>query len=204
MINILSDGVFQNIQYAYTYRDTLIYGDLLHPDFQFRYFNSDRGTDVSFNRDEEMRITWNLFRGADQIDLQWTSIYSQNGDSIFAVVTRGYNLRITLQASETFIIEGLATLRLTRENPTDPMAHSTLAGRLKRLIASLRQHGLGHVLEVLKQDRIRRAYAKAPHSLLERSDFVHKFSHLSSVNQICVSFSFEQKSEPPDSMDSKA
>ncbi|MCE2504322.1 MAG: hypothetical protein J4G05_09745 [Chlorobi bacterium] len=113
------EGVFQNIQYAYTYRDTLIYGDLLHPDFQFRYFNSDRGTDVSFNRDEEIRITWNLFRGADQIDLQWNSIYSQNSDSIFAVVTRDYNLRITLQANEMFIIEGLATLRLTRKNPTD-------------------------------------------------------------------------------------
>ncbi len=112
------EGVFQNIQYAYTYRDTLIYGELLHPDFEFRYFDPERNDQV-FNRDEEMRITWNLFRGADQIDLKWTSIYSQNGDSLFTIVTRGYNLRITLQASETFIIEGLATLRLTRENPND-------------------------------------------------------------------------------------
>lgn len=113
------EGVFQNVQYAYTYRDTLIYGNLLHPDFQFRYFNSDRGTDVAFNRDEEMRITYNLFRGADQIDLQWNSIHALEGDSILVRVTRGYNLRITLQANETFIIEGLATLRLTREQPTD-------------------------------------------------------------------------------------
>lgn len=113
------EGVFQNIQYAYTYRDTLIYGNLLHPDFQFRYFNSERGTDVAFNRDEEMRITWNLFRGADQIDLQWNSIHSMDGDSVLVKVTRGYNLRITLQANETFVIEGLATLRLTRDQPTD-------------------------------------------------------------------------------------
>ncbi|MCB0711607.1 MAG: hypothetical protein KDD67_04675 [Ignavibacteriae bacterium] len=113
------DGVFQNVQYAYTYRDTLIYGELLHPDFEFRYFDPERGLDQIFNRDEEMRVTWNLFRGADQIDLKWTSIYSQDGDSTLTIVTRGYNLRITLQASETFIIEGLATLRLTRENPND-------------------------------------------------------------------------------------
>ena len=113
------EGVFQNVQYAYTYRDTLIYGNLLHPDFQFRYFNSDRGTDVAFNRDEEMRITNNLFRGADQIDLQWNSIRALEGDSILVRVTRGYNLRITLQANEIFIIEGLATLRLTRDQPTD-------------------------------------------------------------------------------------
>ncbi len=113
------EGVFQNVEYAYTYRDTLIYGTLLHPDFQFRYFNPDRGTDVAFNRDEEMRITSNLFRGSDQIDLQWNSIYSQSGDSVLATVTRGYDLRITLQANETFVIEGLATLRLIRDNPED-------------------------------------------------------------------------------------
>lgn len=112
--------MFQNIQYAYTYRDTLIYGNLLHPDFQFRYFNSERGTDVAFNRDEEMRITWNLFRGASQIDLQWTSFLSPpEGDSLLVKVTRGYNLRITLQANETFVIEGQAALRLTRDQPTD-------------------------------------------------------------------------------------
>lgn len=113
------DGVFQNIEYAYTYRDTLIYGSLLHPDFQFRFFNPDRGTDVAFNRDEEMRITSNLFRGSDQIDLQWNSIYSESGDSVIATVTRGYDLRITLQANETFVIEGLATLRLIRQQPED-------------------------------------------------------------------------------------
>ena len=113
------EGVFRNIEYAYTYRDTLIYGELLHPDFQFRYFNPDRGVDVIFNRDEEMRITSNLFRGSNQIDLQWNSIYSQSGDSILVTVTRGYDLRITLQENETFVIEGLATLRLIREHPED-------------------------------------------------------------------------------------
>lgn len=113
------NGVFQNIQYAYTYRDTLIYGNLLHPDFQFRYYNSDRATDVIFNRDEEIRTTYNLFKGADQIDLQWNEFVAQEGDSLQTDVTRAYNLKIGLQANEVFRIDGRATLRLVRNSPND-------------------------------------------------------------------------------------
>lgn len=112
-------GVFQNIQYAYTYRDTLIYGSLLHPDFQFRYFNPDRGSDVIFNRDEEVRTTYNLFKGASLLDLQWNDIVGQEGDSIETDVTRAYTLRIALQANDVLRIEGRATLRFVRNAPTD-------------------------------------------------------------------------------------
>jgi hypothetical protein len=114
------DGVFQNIKYAYNYRDTLIYGNLLHPDFQFRYYNPDRGNYVAFNRDEEMRITYNLFKGADQIDLQWNEIRVQEGDSVKLSVTRAYNLKIALQANELFRVDGLATLQLVRNSVNDP------------------------------------------------------------------------------------
>ena len=55
------------------------------------------------------------------------------------------------------------------------MAYSTLAGRLKRLIASLRRHGIRHVLEVLRQGRIRKAYAEHPPLLPERSAFSSLF-----------------------------
>jgi hypothetical protein len=113
------EGVFQNIRYAYNYRDTLIYGSLLHPDFQFRYYNSDRASYVNFNRDEEMRTTYNLFKGADQIDLQWNEIVLQEGDSLHQSVTRSYNLKIALQANEVFRIDGRATLDLVRKSPND-------------------------------------------------------------------------------------
>jgi hypothetical protein len=112
-------GVFQNIQYAYTYRDTLIYGNLLHPDFQFRYYNSDKAADVVFYRDEEMRITHNMFKGADQIELQWNDIVSQDGDSLLVNVTRNYNLKLVLQTNEVFRIDGRARLRLVRDTPND-------------------------------------------------------------------------------------
>lgn len=113
------DGVFQNIKYAYNYRDTLIYGNLLHPDFQFRYYNPDRANYVAFNRDEEMRITYNLFKGADQIDLQWNEILLQEGDSLKLSVTRRYNLKIALQANELFRVDGRATLQLVRNSIND-------------------------------------------------------------------------------------
>lgn len=113
------DGVFQNIRYAYNYRDTLIYGNLLQRDFEFRYYNTDRGTDVTFNRDEEMRITSNLFKNSDQIDLQWNDILSEDGDSLSYNVTRSYHLKLILQASEVFRVDGRATLRLVRNSPND-------------------------------------------------------------------------------------
>src|SRR5688500_9505085 len=113
------DGVFQNIRYAYNYRDTLIYGNLLHRDFEFRYYNTDRGTDVTFNRDEEMRITSNLFKNSDQVDLQWNDILSEDGDSLSYNVTRSYHLKLNLQASEVFRVDGRATLRLVRNSPND-------------------------------------------------------------------------------------
>ncbi len=113
------EGVFQNIRYAYNYRDTLIYSQLLHPDFQFRYYNPDRAAYVSFNRDTEMRITNNLFRGASQIELTWNTILLDEGDSLERNVTRSYNLKITLQANELFRIDGRATLNLVRNSPGD-------------------------------------------------------------------------------------
>ncbi len=112
-------GVFQNIQYAYTYRDRLIYGALLAPDFQFRYYNTDRATDVVFSRDEEIRTTFNLFKGVSQLDLSWNDIIRQEGDSVQLDVTRAYSLRVALQANDLFRIEGRATLRLVRNSPYD-------------------------------------------------------------------------------------
>lgn len=42
------------------------------------------------------------------------------------------------------------------------MANPALARRLQRLIASWQQHGTRHVVEVFRQERIRRAYARSP------------------------------------------
>ncbi|MBL0331723.1 MAG: hypothetical protein IPP08_11125 [Chlorobiota bacterium] len=113
------EGVFKNIRYSYTYKDTSIYGSLLHQEFQFRYYNTEQATDAVFNRDEEMRINYNLFRNADQLDIQWNDIQSQEGDTSFIDVTRAYNLKLILQQGEVFRVDGRARLRLTRKNQTE-------------------------------------------------------------------------------------
>ncbi|MCW8803997.1 MAG: hypothetical protein OQK57_06330, partial [Ignavibacteriaceae bacterium] len=47
------EGVFQNFQYAYTFKDTLIYGNLITSDFTFTYRDYENGFDVNWGRDEE-------------------------------------------------------------------------------------------------------------------------------------------------------
>lgn len=114
------EGVFQRISYAYNYRDTLIYGDLLDSVFQFRYYNPERTSDVVYNRDEEMRVTSNLFSGVDQLGLQWNEIISQDGDQLQLDITRSYTLNIVLSGTiDVFRIDGRATLRLVRPTNND-------------------------------------------------------------------------------------
>ncbi|MDB5035205.1 MAG: Heparinase protein [Chlorobi bacterium] len=55
------------------------------------------------------------------------------------------------------------------------MAYQKLARRLKFLIASYRHHGPGHVAEVFRRERIRRAYARAPIPLPEKDAFMRGF-----------------------------
>ncbi len=55
------------------------------------------------------------------------------------------------------------------------MAYQKLARRLKFLIASYQRHGLRHVAEVFRQERQRRAYARAPLPLPERDALMRSF-----------------------------
>ena len=56
------DGIFRNMKYAYTFRDTTIYGQLLNTDFSFIYTDYDQGVEVTWGRDEEMQTTRGLFQ----------------------------------------------------------------------------------------------------------------------------------------------
>lgn len=56
------------------------------------------------------------------------------------------------------------------------MAYHALARRFKFLIESYSRHGAGHVIEVFRQERIRRAYARAPEPLPDPERFRSQFS----------------------------
>ena len=55
------------------------------------------------------------------------------------------------------------------------MADTALARRLKRLTASFKRHGFAHVVEVFRQERIRRNYARSPSPLPSEAELLRQF-----------------------------
>ena len=76
------DQVLQNFKYAYVFKDSVLYSDLLDSYFVFIYFDPNlesSGRFVSWGRDIDLKTTGRLFRNYDVIDLIWNStIYSFN------------------------------------------------------------------------------------------------------------------------------
>jgi hypothetical protein len=101
-----TDGVFQNFQYAYTFRDTTIYGQLISSNFVFTYTDYDLGYNVSWGRDDEMKTTYGLFQNAQQLNLVWNGIVLSTSDSSTAEIVRGFNLTITFSSTDVISLEG--------------------------------------------------------------------------------------------------
>ena len=112
------DGVFQNFQYAYTVKDTLIYGNLLAPDFIFTYRDYELGFDVSWARDEDMTATNGLFQNTDRLDLIWNNVILSTQDSVFANIVRSFNLNITFNPTDVVRVDGRVNVSLRRDQET--------------------------------------------------------------------------------------
>ncbi len=107
------DEVLQNFAYAYTFRDSLLYADLLDSGFVFEFFDptiGESGAFESWGRDVELRTTGSLFRAFDAIELIWLNIIYQNTVSEkeeiqyrnFRLTLIGSDLSITLQGYAIF------------------------------------------------------------------------------------------------------
>ncbi|MBE0644959.1 MAG: hypothetical protein IH600_12825 [Bacteroidetes bacterium] len=114
------EGLFQNFRYAYTFKDTTIYGGMLAHDFVFTYRDYDRKIDESWGRDEEMRITWHLFQNAGSLNLVWNNIVGFSGDSLRSSVTRSFNLTVTFNPSDVIRVDGRVSLDLRRGTAEEP------------------------------------------------------------------------------------
>ena len=110
------EGVFKNFQYSYTFKDTLIYGELISPDFIFTYRDYEKGYDVSWARDEDLRTTDGLFKNTERLDLIWNNIVLSTEDSLTANIVRGFNLNITFNPTDVVRVDGRVNLSL-RKNP---------------------------------------------------------------------------------------
>ncbi len=113
-------GMFQCFQAAYSFRDTTVYGPLLADNFVFVYRDYDRGIDVTWGRDDEMRTSYGLFRSAQRLDLIWNNIVSSARDSNETNIVRGFNLTITFNPTDVERVDGYANLTFRRERPTEP------------------------------------------------------------------------------------
>ncbi|MBI9073418.1 MAG: hypothetical protein JEY94_17580 [Melioribacteraceae bacterium] len=106
-------GVFQNFQYAYTFKDTSIYGQLLDKDFIFSYRDYDKSVDVSWSREEEMKVSYGLFLNAQRLDLVWNNIVSITGDS--TNIIRSFNLTVTFNPTDIILVSGKVNLTLKKD-----------------------------------------------------------------------------------------
>lgn len=114
------EGVFRCFQTAYTYRDTTAYGPLLGANFVFIYRDYERGIDVTWGRDDEMRSTYGLFRNAQRLDLIWNAVVSTAEDSGRFTVVRGFTLTITFNPTDVERVDGYASMTFERPAPGDP------------------------------------------------------------------------------------
>lgn len=114
------EGVFLCLQASYTFRDTTVYGALMHPNFIFVYRDYDIGIDVTWGRDDEMRVTYGLFQNTQKLDLIWNNIVSLSTDSTEVNVVRGFNLTVTYNPSFIERVDGYANFTFERARITDP------------------------------------------------------------------------------------
>ena len=77
--------VLKNFVYAYTFKDSLVYADLLDSSFVFVYFDPNLGSSgrfVSWGRDVDLKTTGRLFKNFETITLIWnTTIYQIENDN---------------------------------------------------------------------------------------------------------------------------
>ena len=105
------EEVLQNFKYAYVFKDSVLYADLLDSSFVFIYFDPNlesSGRFVSWGRDVDLKTTGRLFRSFDVIDLIWNStIYSFDEGEDRAEYSKSFNLSL-IKDNETINITGNA------------------------------------------------------------------------------------------------
>jgi hypothetical protein len=114
------DGMFQCFQNAYTFRDTTAYGQLIDGDFVFVYRDYELSIDITWGRDEEMRVTYGLFQNSQKLDLIWNNFVSRTESDTTATAVRSFNLTVTYNPSSVDRVDGYANLTFARDSKNAP------------------------------------------------------------------------------------
>ncbi|MFQ5639092.1 MAG: hypothetical protein ACE5IR_14005 [bacterium] len=110
------DEVLHNFEIAYTFKDSLIYSDILAESFIFEYFDTNLGPSgslMTWGRDTDLKTTGKLFRTFDVVDLKFlnTLFTERDGDTEKRFVRFNLNL---LGSDINFIVSGTAIFTFQR------------------------------------------------------------------------------------------
>lgn len=114
------EEVLTNFRYAYTFKDSLLYSDVLDSAFVFQYFDPEQGPSglfISWTRETDLKTTGRLLRSFDVINLEWlNTIYTiTEGED----ETQARSFRLDLASSDfSFSVSGFAIFTFHR-NPRD-------------------------------------------------------------------------------------
>jgi hypothetical protein len=114
------DEVLQNFKYAYVFKDSVLYADLLDSSFVFTYFDPNQeasGRFVSWGRDVDLKTTGRLFHNFDVIDLIWNSTIYAFHEEDQAEYSKSFHLSL-IKENETINITGNAIF-LFKKNEYD-------------------------------------------------------------------------------------
>jgi hypothetical protein len=104
------DELLHNFKMAYTFRDSLLYSDLLDSAFLFIYFDPAVGTSgrfVSWGKEEDLLTTGRLFRHFQVVDLVWNAVIYESMDGMIGEMSKGFNLTLIGEDSD-FKLSGRA------------------------------------------------------------------------------------------------
>ncbi|HEV8538998.1 MAG TPA: hypothetical protein VGR15_08790 [Bacteroidota bacterium] len=114
------ENVLCTFRNAYAFKDTTLYGAIIASDFFFIYRDYDKGVDVSWGRDEEMRTTYGLFQSVQSLSLIWNSEIPIVESDTLRSIQRVFNLTVTFNPSDVTGVDGNAILTFARPTPNDP------------------------------------------------------------------------------------
>ncbi len=112
------EEVLQNFVYAYTFKDSLVYADLLDSSFVFVYFDPNLGSSgrfVSWGRDVDLKTTGRLFRNFDTITLTWNTTIYQTIEENTAELSKTLQLNLFGKPGE-FSLTGSAIFNFKRSS----------------------------------------------------------------------------------------
>jgi len=108
------ENIFYNIRYAYLLKDTTVYSSLLDDDFVFTYRDYEKNIEINWNKQEELRITNNLFQNTKELNLIWNDIVAISEDS--SSVIRNFQLSIRFNTEDFVRIDGKVKFVLRKKN----------------------------------------------------------------------------------------